>query len=160
MIGAILFHGGFLVGVLVVMEIFVCLVHRHVMHGFGWTWHKSHHAGGQGGLELNDAYALVFAALTMVVFLVAPNRASWIYWLAIGVSLYGVLYAFVHEILVHRRLAVPIGLRNRYLARLVAAHHLHHAVHDRDGAVSFGFLYAPPLAVLRARLRTARQTAP
>jgi len=30
---------------------------------------------------------------------------------------------------------------------------MHHAVHTREGCVSFGFLYAPPLNKLKAEFR-------
>ena len=48
------------------------------------------------------------------------------------------------------------GCGTAYLRRLVEAHHLHHAVRGREGCVSFGFLYAPPLPVLRERLKVAK----
>jgi beta-carotene 3-hydroxylase len=72
-----------------------------------------------------------------------------------------VAYFTMHEVLVHKRLPPPFTPRaGSYLAHLVAAHHLHHAVHTREGAVSFGFLYAPPLPKLRAQLRLNRPPAP
>jgi beta-carotene 3-hydroxylase len=36
-----------------------------------------------------------------------------------------------------------------YLKRLVRAHRLHHAVRTREDCISFGFLYAAPIARLR-----------
>ncbi len=153
MSGAGLMHAGVLVLSVLAMEALAGLVHRYVMHGFGWAWHRSHHAADRHGLELNDAYALVFAAAALALFVMASGRAAWIYWVAVGVTVYGVLYGLLHEILVHRRVAVPMRVRGGYVGRLIAAHHLHHTVRERDGGVSFGFLYAPPLRTLRARLR-------
>jgi beta-carotene 3-hydroxylase len=138
-----------------VMECVAALAHRHVMHGFGWGWHRSHHRKRGRGLEKNDLYALVFAmpALLLTAF-ASPSGLA--YWCAIGITLYGLLYAVVHDGIVHQRWPLRIRARHPYLRRLVEAHHLHHAVHSRDGCVSFGFLYAPPPPVLRERLKAAR----
>jgi beta-carotene 3-hydroxylase len=71
-------------------------------------------------------------------------------------GLYGFFYALVHDGIVHQRWPVRVRVRNRYLRRLVQAHLLHHATRRKDGCVSFGFLYAPPVALLRARLKAQR----
>src|SRR4051812_8498367 len=139
----------------VVMEGVAALVHRHVMHGWGWGWHRSHHRQRGRGLEKNDLYALVFAAPALLLTAVA-NPAGPAYWCGVGIALYGFLYALVHDGLVHRRWPFRLRVRTRYLRRLIQAHHLHHAGHDRDGCVSFGFLYAPPVPLLRERLKSMR----
>jgi beta-carotene 3-hydroxylase len=76
-----------------------------------------------------------------------------LWWIGFGMLAYGLLYALLHDGLVHRRLPMPKLPRNAYLKRLIQAHRLHHASHDRDGAVSFGFLYARPVRRLRSELR-------
>lgn len=157
-----LWAGRVLVAVLtaLAMEGVAALGHRFVMHGFGWAWHQSHHTAAAHGWQPNDGFALVFAALTIGLFYLAGDPHAWLYWVAIGISLYGALYLWLHEILVHGRLGWRPRVRYAYLARLVSAHHLHHATHARTGAVSFGFLYAPPLPVLRAVLRGKAGGAP
>ena len=42
--------------------------------------------------------------------------------------------------------------RSTYFKRIVQAHRIHHAVESREGAVSFGFIYAPPVAALKEQL--------
>ena len=59
----------------------------------------------------------------------------------------------IPDTLVHRRLPLRWTPKRGYLKRLVQAHRLHHATRGRDGAVSFGFLYAPPVRKLKARLQ-------
>lgn len=135
------------------MEVAAWAIHRWVMHGSGWAWHESHHRPRTGRFERNDRFVLIFSLIAMALFavgLAVPGVTA----VAIGVTLYGVAYFTMHEVLVHRRLPPPFTPRGGYLGHLVAAHHLHHAVHTKQGAVSFGFLYAPPLAKLRAQLRT------
>jgi beta-carotene 3-hydroxylase len=42
--------------------------------------------------------------------------------------------------------------RSGYLRRVYQAHRLHHALETKEGAVSFGFVYAPPPERLKAEL--------
>lgn len=138
------------------MELVAFLVHKFWMHGPGWAWHRSHHEPA-GRLEKNDLYALFFAGIAVAMFW-AGARWPLLWWIGVGMTAYGLLYALAHDGLVHRRFPVPIRARRGYLKRLVQAHRLHHAVRERTGAVSFGFLYAPPPSRLKRQLR-ARRTA-
>ncbi|HEX9947457.1 MAG TPA: sterol desaturase family protein, partial [Allosphingosinicella sp.] len=144
---------GIVVATVVVMEAVASLVHRHVMHGWGWRWHRSHHEPRNGPFETNDLYALVFAAISLLFFTLLADRWAPFWWVGIGTVVYGLLYTLLHDGLVHRRLGFSASPRSGYLKRLVQAHRLHHAVHEREGAVSFGFLYAPPVRRLRRQLR-------
>jgi beta-carotene 3-hydroxylase len=137
------------------MEPAVAWVHRHVMHGWGWAWHASHHRPRHGRFERNDLYSVIATALALLLFTVSdPDRTLW--WVGAGVTAYGLLYAIVHDGFVHRRLPFTYTRCNGYLRRLIAAHHLHHAVKEREGGVSYGFLYAPPVPVLRQQLMAQR----
>lgn len=140
----------------IAMEGVAWAVHRHVMHGPGWGWHRSHHEPRDGTFELNDLYAVLFAGLALALFVFASRDFGPLYWVAVGMTLYGCLYFIVHDGLVHQRWPFRHVPRNRYLKRLVQAHRLHHAVEGREGCVSFGFLYAPPIRRLRDELRAGR----
>lgn len=139
----------------IAMELTATAVHRYVMHGWGWGWHRSHHAPDTGKLERNDLYALVFAGLSLLLF-VFGKQWPILWWIGLGMLVYGLLYTLVHDGLVHRRLPLGFVPRRGYLKRLVQAHRLHHSVREREGAVSFGFLYAPRVPRLVKRLRTIR----
>ena len=139
------------------MEALAAAVHRHVMHGRGWGWHRSHHEPRQGLFEKNDLYALLFAGLSLLCFILLPALWPPLWWVGVGTLLYGLLYTILHDGLVHRRLPFLPSPRRGYLKRLVQAHRLHHAVRERSGAVSFGFLYAPPVKRLRRDLRERRE---
>lgn len=153
---------GFLVPLLVVlaafvgMEVFAWAVHRYVMHGPGWGWHRSHHEPRAGWFEKNDLYAVVFAVIATGLFVVG-SLPGWrlVWFVGLGVTLYGLMYFIVHDGLVHQRWPFRHVPKRGYAKRLVQAHRLHHATHGRDGAVSFGFLYAPDVRKLRARLKAA-----
>lgn len=147
------------VGVLVViltvaaMEGVAYLSHRYIMHGFGWGWHRSHHEPHDDAFEANDLYAVCFAAVAIALFAIGSAVAPPLFWVAVGVTIYGILYFVVHDGLVHQRWPFRHKPKHPYLKRLVQAHRLHHAVERREGAVSFGFLYARPVADLRRALK-------
>lgn len=140
------------VGMVVFMECFAWAAHRYVMHGWGWGWHKSHHEPYAGAFEKNDLYALCFASVVIGLF-VAGVRYEPLWWAALGITIYGGIYALVHDMLVHQRFGFRWVPRKGYFKRLHQAHRLHHATKGRDGAVSFGFLFAPDPARLKAKLK-------
>jgi beta-carotene 3-hydroxylase len=142
----------------VIMELLAAAVHRYVMHGFGWRWHRSHHEERSGLFEKNDLYAVLFAGISLVFF-IAGARIPALWWIGAGMLAYGLLYGLLHDVLVHRRLPLLKAPRRGYLKRLVQAHRLHHAVRDREGCVSFGFIYAPPVSKLLDQLRAPRERA-
>lgn len=140
----------------VAIEFIAAAVHKHIMHGFGWALHRSHHLRSRGPFEANDLYALAFAALSICLF-VGGASYPLLWWIGFGMGIYGILYGLLHDVLIHRRVAIFRSLpRSAYLKRLVQAHRLHHAVRERKGAVSFGFLYAPSVHRLIRQLRRGR----
>lgn len=144
------------------MEAAAWWIHKHVMHGWGWGWHRSHHAPRTGWFERNDLYAVVFASVAIALIAAGSrwNAVEPLRWLGAGMTLYGLLYFLVHDGLVHRRFPFVGVPRRGYLKRLYQAHRLHHAL-DRPGdGVSFGFLWAPPAARLKARLQALRAARP
>jgi beta-carotene 3-hydroxylase len=135
------------------MEIVAWATHRFVMHGWGWGWHRSHHEPRSGVFEKNDLYAVLSVGIALALIVWGARTGGPAYWIGVGMSVYGVLYFVLHDGLVHHRWPFRIKPRQAYLQRLLQAHHLHHAVRGRQGAVSFGFLYAPPIRRLRETLK-------
>ncbi|KGJ03946.1 sterol desaturase family protein [Paracoccus sphaerophysae] len=140
-----------------VMEGVAYAVHRWVMHGpLGWGWHASHHDPDHHGVfEKNDLYAFVFSAFSIALFALGSRWWPPLWWIAVGMSVYGVIYFVVHDGLVHQRWPFRVVPKRGYARRLYQAHRLHHAVEGRDDCVSFGFVYAPPVDDLKARLRSS-----
>jgi beta-carotene 3-hydroxylase len=149
------FWQGLLVAILVVgvMEVVAIVSHKYVMHGFLWSLHKSHHEPREGMFEKNDWFG-VMGAIPSIILLVwgtgwdVPMATA----IGAGITAYGAIYFGFHDFLVHRRIRHSINPRNRYLKRIIQAHRLHHVVESKDGTVSFGFLYAPPVRELLATL--------
>lgn len=134
------------------MEGVAWAAHKYVMHGWGWGWHKSHHEPREGVFERNDLYAVVFAGIAILLIYFYRNGGP-LLWVGVGMTVYGFLYFFVHDGITHQRWPFRYVPRNGYLKRLVQAHRLHHAVEGKEGCVSFGFIYAPPPAALKAKLK-------
>lgn len=146
---------GLLLLTLAFMEGFAYAMHRWVMHSrLGWFLHKSHHSERSGWFELNDLYAVIFAVPSILLIYggAVGDWGSWAVWVGAGVAAYGAVYFGFHDVIVHKRLAHRIVPRSAYFKRIVQAHRLHHAVEARQGTVSFGFLYAPPVERLKAAL--------
>lgn len=140
-------------GAFAFMEGFAWFTHKYVMHGFMWVWHKSHHEPREGAFELNDLFAVVFASPAIVSIWLGVNTSlTWMLPVGIGITAYGAVYFLFHDGLVHRRWPMPKA-KSAYWKRLIQAHRFHHAVNTKDGCVSFGFLMAPPVRVLKAQLK-------
>lgn len=139
------------------MEGFAYAAHRWIMHGFMWGWHASHHRERHGPFEKNDLFAVVFALASCALIFAGTqlHLGSALTWVGGGVVVYGMIYFAFHDVVVHRRVTHGIVPRSRYFRRIVQAHRLHHAVGTRDGTVSFGFLYAPPIPALVAAMKQA-----
>jgi beta-carotene 3-hydroxylase len=143
------------VGTVIVMEAVAYALHRWVMHSrLGWTLHESHHRERTGWFERNDLYGIVFAIPSVLLIYAGMHglAGDWATWVGAGVAFYGLIYFGFHDVIVHGRIAHRIVPRSTYFKRIVQAHKLHHAVASRDGAVSFGFIYAPRVERLKRAL--------
>jgi beta-carotene 3-hydroxylase len=140
-------------GALALMEGVAYVAHKYVMHGFGWFLHESHHRPRQSWFELNDLYAFIFAIPSIVLIWYGTNGYPWALWTGLGVAGYGLIYFGFHDVIVHRRIHHQWRPKSKYMQRIVHAHRLHHASEEKEGTVSFGFVYAPPVPVLRAQMR-------
>ena len=127
------------------MEGVAWFTHKYVMHGFLWSWHKSHHTVHPHPLEKNDLFALVFSVPSVALIVIGFEIAglSWLRFVGFGILAYGIFYFIFHDIIVHRRIKIKFSTRHNYLKRIIHAHYIHHESHSKEGAQAFGFLYAP-----------------
>jgi beta-carotene 3-hydroxylase len=126
------------VGSFALMEPLAALVHRGLMHGRGWAWHRSHHQHPRPGWEVNDLFPVVMGTATFLLMLIGQSfdQLRPLLWVGAGLTAYGIAYLVVHDLLVHQRLG-PLPLANsRYIDRVARAHARHHA---RAGP-PYGFL--------------------
>ncbi|MFW5700473.1 MAG: beta-carotene hydroxylase [Cyclobacteriaceae bacterium] len=126
------------------MEFVAWFTHKYVMHGFLWSWHRSHHKVHDHALERNDLFAVVFSIPSIALILAGTmTQYTFLLYIGIGIAAYGAFYIIFHDLIVHRRIKFKYKPKNKYMKRIMNAHYKHHSVHTKDGAEAFGFLYAP-----------------
>lgn len=139
----------------VAMEPVAAVLHRLVMHGVGWGWHRSHHRPPTATFERNDLFPVVLAAATVAVMAAGSAVASFrgLLWAGTGVTLYGLAYLVVHDMCLHGRVAPVPAERLPYLRWVREAHRVHHLFRGAP----YGFLCPVVPATLRKRAaRTGR----
>jgi beta-carotene 3-hydroxylase len=139
-------------GAFAVMEPVTAATHRWIMHGLGERLHRSHHRAHTARWEANDAYPVMFAAIVCVGLWAGFNQPGFagLVPVGVGVTLYGLAYALVHDVYIHGRIRVFGDRRVRTLDRLAEAHRIHHLY---NGA-PYGMLV--PVVPARLRERAAR----
>ncbi|MDX2265697.1 MAG: sterol desaturase family protein [Hyphomicrobiales bacterium] len=147
------YNFGIFLAVFFFMEGVAWYTHKYVMHGFLWSLHRSHHEPRHGLFELNDWFGVFFSFVAIGLIFWGWTGPSEAFYAGLGVTAYGVVYFLVHDVLVHRRVALRINPRKGYFRRIYQAHRMHHAVEGRDGCVSFGFIFAPSAEHLRNELK-------
>jgi beta-carotene 3-hydroxylase len=133
------------IGTFLFWEFVAWFTHKYVMHGFLWTWHKSHHTVHDHAVEKNDLFAVVFSIPSIALFIISTSvyPSPYLFAVALGIFCYGLFYLIFHDIIVHQRLKWRPEKRSKYLQRMIHAHYIHHAKHTKEGCEAFGFLYAP-----------------
>jgi beta-carotene 3-hydroxylase len=124
------------------MEAVAYLMHKHVMHGPLWVLHASHHRPRSGWFEANDLFGVFFAVPSIILIYYGTHGHPPLLALGLGMTAYGAAYFGFHDVLVHRRVDHRYRPGSRYLQRIVLAHLVHHKTTTKEGATSFGFLYA------------------
>jgi beta-carotene 3-hydroxylase len=138
----------------VVMEPVTYAVHRWVMHGLGERLHRSHHQPPKGRWEANDAFPVLFASVVLVALALGFNVGGLgaLVPIGVGITLYGLAYALVHDVYIHGRLPLFRGRRFALLDRLADAHRIHHLYNGEP----YGMLL--PVVPAELRERAARTT--
>ncbi len=125
------------------MEGVAWFTHKYIMHGFLWSWHKSHHEPRHGIFELNDLFAVVFGSIGASLIIFGSFEMDYRFYLGLGVSLYGLAYFLVHDVFVHQRLKLLKNTKHAYFKAMRFAHKVHHKTTTKHGAEAFGFLFVP-----------------
>jgi beta-carotene 3-hydroxylase len=128
------------------MEGVAWVTHRFLMHGPLWCLHRDHHQPAKGQvLQRNDLFFVLFSLPGILLLARGAHYEweTWHGWAGLGITLYGLAYFSVHEIVIHRRLKLVKPVRNRYLRALIRAHGAHHKRREREGCECFGMLIVP-----------------
>ena len=127
----------------ITMEFSGWFIHKYIMHGVLWNIHKTHHSHSKGFFELNDLFSLLFASIAIVLIFLGVNTLDYRFWIGLGITIYGLSYFILHDILIHRRVKLLTKPKTDYLLGIFKAHQAHHSSKKRDEAVSFGLFIVP-----------------
>jgi len=138
------------------MEFVAWSNHKYVMHGFLWKWHKDHHINDKQkmaledlqfqGFEKNDLFFLVYAIPAIILLMVGLFYAYYsLVFIGIGISLYGLTYFAIHDIVIHQRVNLPFLRKNhnKYTQAILKAHLAHHRPKNVSDFKNFGLLIFP-----------------
>ncbi len=144
----VLLNIGIVLATIFFMEFVAWAAHKYLMHGFLWIWHKDHHKPHHeknGFFEKNDLFFLVFtipSAISYIVGLSTPQ--SWLLYVGIGISIYGLIYFLIHDVYIHQRFRWFRQLDSSYSRGILRAHGAHHARQTKEDCESFGLLIVAP----------------
>lgn len=128
-----------------VMEGITWLVHKYIMHGFLWPLHRDHHDhSNEGPMERNDYFFAIFAIPTIALMYYGTiNDFNIYFYIALGITIYGMAYFFVHDIFIHQRFNILKNTKNPYLLAIRRGHKQHHKHTGKEQGECFGFLWVP-----------------
>lgn len=140
-----------LLNILIVIAAFVAMegvawfTHKYIMHGLLWRLHKDHHKKESSGFfEHNDFFFLIFALPGILcLYLGRENGFNYLFFIGLGITLYGFAYFFVHDIFIHQRFKVLRKADNTYFKGIRRAHKMHHRHIGKEDGECFGMLWVP-----------------
>src|SRR5690606_13818503 len=132
-------------GAFAAMEIVAWFTHKYVMHGLLWSLHKDHHKKeSEGFLEHNDFFFMIFAIPGILALYFGREQGfNYLFWIGLGITLYGLAYFLVHDIFIHQRFRLFRKTDSPYLQAIRRAHKMHHKHLTKEDGESFGMLWVP-----------------
>ena len=129
----------------ITMEGITWLTHKYVMHGFLWYFHEDHHQPKYQNLfERNDTFFVIFAIPSILLFYFGFHpQLNYMFFIGLGILLYGLAYFFVHDILIHQRIKWFTRTKIKYFVALRKAHKVHHKHLGKEDGECFGMLLVP-----------------
>jgi beta-carotene 3-hydroxylase len=125
------------------MEFVAWFTHKYIMHGLLWYLHKDHHQGHEGFFEKNDSFFLIFALPSIYCYITGALYHDFRLYIGIGISLYGLAYFIVHDIIIHQRFKLLRNWNNKYVIGIRRAHKIHHKHLGKEHGENFGMLIVP-----------------
>ena len=128
-----------------IMEFMAWFTHKYIMHGLLWTLHKDHHKKESSGFfEHNDFFFLIFAIPGIISLYFGMEAGyNYLFWIGLGITLYGTAYFFVHDIFIHQRFKALRKVDNTYFKAIRRAHKMHHKHINKEDGECFGMLWVP-----------------
>ncbi len=131
------------IGTFAAMEFVAWFTHKYVMHGLLWHLHRDHHQGHTGFFEKNDAFFLIFAIPSVYCYVTGLMYNDMRLYVGVGISLYGMAYFMVHDVIIHQRFKIGRNSKNSYIRGIKRAHKIHHKYLNKRDGENFGMLFVP-----------------
>lgn len=127
-----------------ITEFLAWFVHKFVMHGIAWYFHKDHHQKEDGFFEKNDIFFVIFAIPSWLCIMLGWMAHNW-YSVAFGFGIagYGITYFLVHDVLIHRRFSWFDNINTPYVKGIRMAHKVHHKNRFKEDGSCFSLLIVP-----------------
>jgi beta-carotene 3-hydroxylase len=137
------------------MEFVAWWSHKYIMHGFLLKWHIDHHRKDHRQalpkktedkqFEKNDRFFIVFALPAIILLMMGLFIPSVpLVFIGIGITLYGLCYFIIHDIIIHQRINILSGIKNNfYIQAVIKAHEAHHKPKNKNDFNNFGLLVFP-----------------
>ena len=127
------------------MEGVAWFAHKYVMHGLLWNLHADHHhKKSTGFFEHNDFFFLIFALPGIaLLFFGLQMDFNFLFWMGLGITLYGFAYFFIHDIFIHQRFKLLRNADSLYFKAIRRAHKVHHKHLGKEDGECFGMLWVP-----------------
>ena len=140
------------------MEGATWLIHKYIMHGLLWVLHRDHHDHStEGPFENNDFFFVIFASPAIaLMYYGSLGDFNHLFYIGLGITLYGMAYFLVHDIFIHQRLKWFANTQNPYFLAIRRAHKQHHKHISKENGECFGFLYVP-LKYFRMYYKNSKQ---
>ena len=128
-----------------IMESVAWLSHKYLMHGFLWFFHEDHHQHNTNikPFERNDFFFLLFAFPGILLIFFGFEKLSVLFWIGLGISIYGFAYFLIHDVFIHRRLKWLRNIDSAYFRAIRKAHKVHHKHFYKEDGECFGMLWVP-----------------
>lgn len=124
------------------MEGITWVTHKYIMHGFLWWLHEDHHKPHKHFFEKNDTFFFIFAIPGWLSIMLGSMQQSWwVVSIGAGITLYGIAYFLVHDVIIHQRFKWFTRSNNRYIKAIRWAHKMHHKHLNKEDGESFGMLF-------------------
>ncbi len=129
----------------IAMEGVAWFSHKYIMHGFLWNLHKDHHKHTHNDqtFEKNDAFFLLFATPAIICMIIGLDDFSALFWIGVGITIYGFAYFFIHDLFIHQRIKVLRNTDLLYFRAIRKAHKVHHKHLGKEDGECFGMLWTP-----------------
>jgi beta-carotene 3-hydroxylase len=153
----ILFNIAIVLVTFCLMECVTWFTHKYIMHGLLWVLHDDHHNKSHDFFEKNDYFFVIFACISISFYVLGTFVADlgFMFYIGIGITLYGFAYFMVHDILIHQRFKLFSRTNNFYFRALRKAHKIHHKHLGKEEGECFGMLYVP-MKYFKEALRTSK----